>query len=90
MTGLDEMLARTAGPVASWPLELDHRVTEDGDHRGGELAQAHLICGRCRQSVWCLSKDLDAGVGVFTLGQLGAAVTRHFREVHTDGGGSPV
>ena len=90
MSTLAEMLARTVGPVNSWPLELDHRTTGEDDDRGPGLEQAHLICGRCRQSVWCLSKDLAAGVGVFTPAQLAAATTRHFREVHTDGGGSPV
>lgn len=90
MTGLDEMLSRTAEPVASWPLELDLRWTTKDDSRGPGLYQAHLICVDCRQSVLCLAKDLNESVAVVSIGILDAAVTRHFREVHTDGGGSPV
>lgn len=90
MIGLGEMMERLSGIVPQWPLEFDERVTGEDDDRGPGLRQGHLICGRCRQSVWCLAKDLDAGVGVFTLGDLGAAVTRHYREAHTDGGGAPI
>lgn len=90
MTGLAEMLSRTAEPVASWPLELDLRTTGEDDDRGAGLRQAHLICVSCRQSVFCLAKNLDEAVAVVSPGILDAAVTRHYRETHTDGGGSPV
>jgi hypothetical protein len=85
------MLARTSGDVGEWPVELDLRVTEDGDDRGGELGQAHLICSApaCRQSVLCLSKDVRAGAAVVSPAIITAAVTRHFRESHCDGGGMP-
>ena len=90
MSALDEMLARTAEPVASWPLELDLRTTGEGDSRGPGLGQAHLICSFCRQSVLCLSRDLSRAVTVVSVAAIDAAATGHYRETHTDGGGSPV
>lgn len=87
---LGQMLARYEGPVQGWPLELDLRTTGEGDDRGAGLHQAHLVCGECRQSVFVLAKDLARGVAVVTLAELGAAVTRHYRESHTDGGGIPI
>lgn len=86
---LAQMLARYEGPVQSWPIELDLRTTAAGDDRGEGLHQAHLVCADCRQSVAVLAKDLARGVAVTNLGELGAAVTRHYRERHTDGGGIP-
>ena len=84
------MLDQVYENVIGWPVELDLRATGDGDARGPGLAQAHLICTACRQSVYCLAKDLSAGVGIVSIEILAAAVTRHYREAHTDGGGIPV
>lgn len=86
---LAAMLARYTGPAAEWPVEVDIRATEPGDDRGPGLVQVHLVCTVDRQSVYCLAKDLAHGVAVTSVGQLLAAVTRHYRESHTDGGGLP-
>ena len=90
MIGLGEMLAREKDATEHWTLELDLRDTEEGHELGPGIAQAHVLCCQDRQSVYCLAKDLSRGVGVFTVAGLLAGVTRHYREVHTDGGGSPV
>lgn len=86
---LAQMLARYEGPVQAWRVELDLRTTSAGDDRGEGLHQAHLVCSDCRQSVAVLAKDLARGVAVTSLAELGAAVTRHYRGRHTDGGGLP-
>lgn len=87
---LDEMLARVTQAAEEWQIELELRTTGDDDDRGPGLFQAHLVCTVCRQSVFCLAKDIYAGAAVVSVGMLGAAVTRHYRERHTDGGGTPV
>jgi len=72
-----------------WSLELDLRVTDEGHHRGEGVPQAHVVCSRDRQSVFCLSVDTRGGAYVFTVAGLSAAVLRHVREAHCDGGGIP-
>lgn len=86
------MLARVGAAVEEWPIELDLRVTDEDHHLGAELGQAHLICAApaCRQSVLCLSADVRAGAAVVSVQIITAAVTRHYREVHCDGGGLPI
>jgi hypothetical protein len=86
------MLARTGAAAGEWPVELDLRVTEDGHELGGEVGQAHLICSApgCGQSVLCLAKDVRAGAAVVSAQIITAAITRHYREAHCDGGGLPL
>lgn len=86
------MLARVAGEVGEWPVELDLGVTEAGHELGGGIVQAHLICSApaCGQSVLCLAKDVSASAAVVSAQIITAAITRHYREVHCDGGGMPV
>jgi hypothetical protein len=85
------MVARMAGEVDEWPVELDLRVTEASHELGGGVVQAHLICAApaCRESVLCLAKDVRAGAAVVSAQIITAAITRHFRESHCDGGGMP-
>jgi hypothetical protein len=80
----------TGEQTGQWLLELDLRETEAGHARGAGVKQAHLICTRDRQSVYCLAVDLSHAVAVFTVEGLAAAVMRHVREVHCDGGGNLV
>jgi len=70
-----------------WEIELDIRPTEPG-HHAGEVEQAHLMCSRCRQSVTCLSVNLDRGAYVISPMRIVADMVRHIRESHCDGGGN--
>ena len=79
----------TAEITDRWPVELDLRPTEKGHDRGEGIPQAHVVCTRDRQSVFCLSPDTSHGMYVFAVADLSAAVLRHVREAHCDGGGIP-
>lgn len=81
-------LVTVSGIAAAWPVTFDLRLTEEGNSRGPGVPQAHLVCDRCQQSVFCLSADTRAGAYVTGALRYIYAVLRHVREVHCDGGGA--
>ena len=76
----------------SWPVLFVIRETEPGHDRGAGVAQAHLVCTSCAQSVICLSPDLGRG-GVLrggyppagymvSPGEIAARTLAHIRQCH--------
>jgi len=70
-----------------WPLEFSLRLTEIGNSRGPGVEQAHWVCAKDQQSVFCLSPNTEHDGYQTTCIDLIAAVMRHVRESHCDGGG---
>lgn len=72
--------------AASWPVLFVIRETEPGHDRGAGVAQAHLICTGCAQSVICLSPDLadrrTATGYLLTPGDVTARTLAHIRLCH--------
>lgn len=82
-----DTLVSFSGTAMEWPTELEIRPTEPGHVLGEGIDQAHLICTPCRQSVLPLSLEVGRRAYVHTPLRIAAAVLRHVREVHCDGGG---
>jgi hypothetical protein len=70
----------------SWPVLFVIRETEPGHDRGVGVAQAHLVCTGCAQSVICLSPDLagnrTATGYLLTPGDITARTLAHIRQCH--------
>jgi hypothetical protein len=65
-----------------WPVMVSHSVTEAGHARGEGVPQDHLICGECRQSVFCFSPDAREGTYRVSLEEITAGVAAHLRVSH--------
>lgn len=75
--------------AASWPVLFVIRETEPGHDRGAGVAQAHLVCTGCAQSVICLSPDLGAVAAGYVSagyqvspGEIAARTLAHVRQCH--------
>lgn len=82
MTSLAAMLADVTARASAWPVTLEIRSTEAGHARGEGVPQAHLACGECGQSAFCLSPDMGAGAYAVTGEMLLAGVAAHLRQSH--------
>lgn len=83
-----DKIASFSETAMEWPAELEIRATEPGHQAGEGIDQAHLVCTECRQSVLPLSTDVKHQAYVHTPLRIAAAVLRHIRESHCDGGGN--
>lgn len=69
--------------AASWLVLFVIRDTEPGHDRGAGVAQAHLICMACTQSVVCLNPDMATGAGyLLSPGEIAARTLAHVRQCH--------
>lgn len=88
-TLFQRMLAEAQAVAREWPLQFVTRET-DANHYvttwegKPPVAQHHLVCRQCRQSVYCLSADHNAPGFCFNWDDVLAQVTAHVRQVHED------
>jgi hypothetical protein len=82
-----DTLVSFSGTAMEWPVNIEIRPTEPGHSTGEGIDQAHLVCSQCEQSVLPLSLEVGRRAYVHTPLRIAAAVLRHIREVHCDGGG---
>jgi hypothetical protein len=73
----------------SWPVLFVIRETEPGHDRGAGVAQAHLVCTSCAQSVICLSPDAGSAAAGYVSagylvspGEIAARTLAHIRQCH--------
>jgi hypothetical protein len=66
----------------TWPVTVEFRSTEGGHARGEDVPQAHLTCGECGQSVFCLSPDTRDGFYLATVETITAGIASHLRISH--------
>lgn len=83
------------GLAANWPVRYVIRLTDPShwitevvhtDLAGRPVAQAHLVCAQCDQSVWCLHPgSADTAYGyVVTSSQILAGILTHVRQHHPE------
>lgn len=67
-----------------WPVAYVSRETSPNHFRGPGIAQAHLVCRVCDQSVVCLSPGPGLTGYLLTVTGITAQVTAHIRQRHGD------
>ena len=81
--------------AGTWPVRYVVRMTDTGhwltdvvhtELTGRPVAQAHLVCAQCEQSVICLHPGTGASAAgyVITDAQIRAGILAHIRERHED------
>jgi hypothetical protein len=82
LSSLQHEIGVITARAREWPVTVELRSTEDAHARGEGVPQAHLTCGECGQSVFCLSPDTREGFYLVTVETITAGVASHLRISH--------
>lgn len=83
MTPLQAEVERVTRLAMAWPVYLARRTTRAGHRLGEGIAQEHLVCARCDQSVFLLTPDCSKGAYIVSTASINTGIAAHVRQSHT-------